>query len=150
MQPDTSDINWTLINDLAGKPHKHLNIVEGEQYGLMVNGVFEDACNGVGEVMQEARTVQHLCDLAGVPEGHGYDAHIDAQVFRLLAEVLRRREQAARLADWHSRETGPGGMVGNFCTECGHVWPCATRRMADGSYTDEDDQDLAKEGAYAA
>jgi hypothetical protein len=133
-----TEVNWDLIHQLAGEPHKHLNIVEGAQYGLLVNGVFDNVCNGVAEVMGEARTVQHLCDLARIPEGRNYDAHIDARVFLLFAELLRHREQLERIATWHSRESGPGGMVGDYCTECGHVWPCDTRRMADGTWTEED------------
>lgn len=42
-----------------------------------------------------------------------------------------------RIAGWHARETGPAGTVGDYCTECGRFWPCATRRMADGAYVDE-------------
>lgn len=132
------EVNWTLIEQLAVKPHKHLNIVEGAQYGLLVDGVFDTACNGVAEVMAEARTVQHLCDLAGIPEGEGaYEPHIDARVYRLVAEVLALRERLSRIDGWHCRETGPGGMVGDFCVECGAVWPCDTQRMASGTYVDE-------------
>lgn len=140
-----SEINWTLINDLATKPHKHLNIVKDAEYGLMVNGVFDRAHCGVGEVMEEARTVQHLLDLAGIPEGHSYSAHIDARVYLLLAETLKLRERMSRIAGWHSRETEPGGMVGDCCTECGDIWPCDTRRMTDGKYVDDDGQDSGDE-----
>jgi len=135
----TPEINYPLLTKLAAKPHKHLNIAEGEQYGLMVNGVFTDACNGVSEVMEEARAVQHLCDLAGIPEGFNYSAHIDARVYLLLIARMQLRERLDRITTWHSRESGPGGMVGDYCTECGHVWPCDTRRMAEGTYVDEDD-----------
>jgi hypothetical protein len=129
-------VNWDLLQRLAAKPHKHLNIVEGEQYGLMVDGEFDTACNGVGEVMQEARTVQHLLDMAGVPEGWNYTAHIDARVFLLISDLLAARERLARIASWHSLETGPGGMVGLYCIECGNAHPCETRRMADGTHED--------------
>lgn len=37
---------------------------------------------------------------------------------------------------WHDRETAEGGMVGNFCTECGNRWPCDTRLTADGTYVE--------------
>jgi hypothetical protein len=43
-----------------------------------------------------------------------------------------------RIGDWHARETGPAGTVGDYCRECGHRWPCDTRRMADGTYVDEE------------
>lgn len=129
-------VNWDLLQRLAATPHKHLNIVEGERYGLMVNGVFDTACNGVGEVMQEARAVQHLCDLAGIPEGWADSAHIDARVFLLMLDVLALRERLARIASWHSLETGPSGTVGLYCIECGVRHPCETRRMADGTHED--------------
>lgn len=132
-------VNWKLIETLAVKPHKHLNIAEGEQYGVMIGGVFNHCSNGVSEVMEEARTVQHLCDLAGVPEGWNYSAHIDARVFLLMTSLFAARERLDRIAGWHQRESGPGGMVGDYCTECGHVWPCDTRRMAEGSYVDTED-----------
>lgn len=48
-------------------------------------------------------------------------------------------ERLARIADWHSRERGPAGMFGDYCTECGSRWPCDTREMADGTYQDLDD-----------
>lgn len=54
----------------------------------------------------------------------------------LLAEYAERLD---RIASWHSRETGPAGMVGDFCTECQQRWPCDTRRMAEGTYVDEED-----------
>lgn len=39
-----SEINFRLLTDLAAKPHKHLNIVDGERYGVMVDGVFDTEC----------------------------------------------------------------------------------------------------------
>ncbi len=135
-----TEINWPLIQQLAEKPHKHLNITTDGTYGVMLpNGDFDTGCGGVGEVMNEARTVQHLCDMAGIPEGRVYDAHIDARVFQLLLARNRLAERLDRLSSWHSRETAPGGMVGDYCNECGNRWPCATRRMADGTYKDEDE-----------
>jgi hypothetical protein len=47
-------------------------------------------------------------------------------------------ERLDRIISWHSRETGPGGMVGDYCVECGNHWPCDTRRMAEGSYEDSE------------
>lgn len=44
-----------------------------------------------------------------------------------------------RIAAWHSRGTLPGGMVYDYCIECDNVWPCDTRRMADGTYPDDDE-----------
>lgn len=129
-----AEINWTLIESLAIKPHKHLNIVPGADYSIVIDGKPGDDCNGTNEVMQEARTVQHLCDLAGIPEGWNYSAHIDARVFLLYAEATALRERLDRISGWHSRATGPHGMVCDDCNECGQRWPCDTRRMADGTY----------------
>lgn len=134
MAGDRPQINWTLIQELAVKPHKHLNITADCKFTCEHHG--DD--HWIGEVEQEARTVQHLCDLAGIPEGTGYDSAIDARVFLLMAEVFALREQLGRIAGWHSRETADGGMVGDFCTECGTRWPCDTQRMATGTYVDEE------------
>jgi hypothetical protein len=131
-----SEINFPLLTKLAAKPHKHLNIVAAGRYGVMVDGVFDTGNDGIGEVMEEARAVQHLCDLAGISEGLGYSAHIDARVYLLLVDRMQLRERLDRIATWHSRESGPGGMVGDYCTECGERWPCDTRRMADGTHED--------------
>lgn len=56
----------------------------------------------------------------------------------VLIGVLETEERLHRISDWHARETRPGGMVGDLCTECGECWPCDTRRMADGSYVDDE------------
>lgn len=128
-----TDINWTLIQELATKPHKHLNIKADCQFTCTTHG--DD--HWIGEVEQEARTVQHLLDLAGIPEGEGYSANIDARVWLLSSRVRGVEERLVRIAAWHSRETAGGGMVGDFCVECGTKWPCDTQRMATGMYVDE-------------
>ena len=57
-------------------------------------------------------------------------------VRELLSAALLAGDRLQRIADWHSRETGPGGMVGDFCVECDCQWPCDTRRIADGQRDD--------------
>lgn len=121
-------INWTLINDLHTKQHPLLNIRE--------DGHRHDCCPWDGEVAVEARTAHHLLDIAGVPRGKGYSSDVDARTFLLLAEVIGLRERLDRIATWHSRETGPAGTFGDYCTECTERWPCDTRRMADGTHED--------------
>lgn len=134
-----SEINWSLIERLSTKPHKHLNIADNVTYGMqMPDGTFNSGNNGVGEVMEEARTVQHLCDMAGIPEGTMYDAHIDARVFQLMLARNQLAERLGRITGWHCQETAEGGMVGDFCIECGNRWPCDTRRMADGTYVESE------------
>lgn len=56
----------------------------------------------------------------------------------LLSAALDADDRLQRIANWHTRETGPAGTVGNYCTECGTRWPCDTRRMAEGTYDDEE------------
>ena len=57
----------------------------------------------------------------------------------LVRMQIDMRERIGRIADWHARETGPAGTVGDYCTECAHRWPCPTRKMADGTWTDADE-----------
>jgi len=56
----------------------------------------------------------------------------------LLSRALDASDRLGRIATWHGRETGPGGMVGDYCVECGTRWPCDTREMADGTYVDDE------------
>lgn len=55
----------------------------------------------------------------------------------LLSLAFEAGDQLQRIAGWHARETAPGGMVGDFCVECGTRWPCDTRKMADGTYVEK-------------
>lgn len=128
-------INWDLITQLAAQPHKHLNVTDCAEY-TCEHG--HQHSPGTGEVLCEARAVQHLCDLAGIPEGRGYSAHIDARVWQLVAVADARQDRLDRIADWHQREAGPAGTFGDYCTECAHRWPCPTRRMAGGTYIDDE------------
>lgn len=130
-----SEINWTLIQQLATKPHKHFNIAEDCEFTCLTHK--DD--HWTGKVVQEARTVQHLCDMAGVPEGEGYNAHIDARVYLLLVEVQELRERLSRIAKWYSLETGPHGAVGLYCIECGERHPCDSHKMAIGVYNEEEE-----------
>lgn len=132
-------INYTLIADLATKPHPLLNIVDGGEYLLRINGELDRCNNGVNEVMHEARTAHHLLDMAGIPHGEGYAQDLDARTWQLVVKVQGLEERLSRLVAWHSREAGPGGTVGDYCTECGNRWPCDSRRMAEGSYVDPED-----------
>jgi hypothetical protein len=136
---NASDINYTLLGELAAKPHPLLNIADGDEYLLRVDGKLDDCCGSIGEVMQEARTAHHLLDLAGIPHGTGYARDLDARTWQLVVKTQDLGERLARIADWHARETGPAGTVGDFCVECGTRWPCDTRKMADGTYRDEED-----------
>lgn len=126
---DAAEVNWELLNDLYAKPHPL--ICDIDTTGLHF---------GVVEVLTEAKAVHHLLDLIGVPHGYGVDTRdIDARTLVAVRGMMNLRERLSRIADWHARESGPAGTVGDFCTECGRRWPCDTRRMADGTYVDEDE-----------
>ena len=32
----------------------------------------------------------------------------------------------ARIAEAHTKDSGPGGLTSGACTECGRTWPCPT------------------------
>jgi hypothetical protein len=131
-------INWDLIQSLYTKPHPNQNHVHDPDGELPM---------GVGEVLQEALAAQHLLDLIGIAPGMYDDCDIDARTFLVVLEVNALRGRLDRITSWHSRESGPGGMVGDFCNECGVRWPCETRRMADGTH--EDLTATVEEGAPA-
>jgi hypothetical protein len=118
-------INWRLLQDLYVKPHPNLKVMEPPYYEP-----------GIGEVLQEAVAAHHLLDLVGIPQGRYDDRDIDARVWLAVELIGQLRDRLARIESWHSQETGPGGMVGSFCVECGQGHPCSTRRMAQGVYRD--------------
>jgi hypothetical protein len=126
----TREVNWPLLESLRDKDHRLANI-KAETPELPM---------GVGEVLMEARISHHLLDMAGVPNKnreHPYATDLDARVWLLLDAVIGLRQQRDRLMSWHSRETGPGGTVGDDCNECGTRWPCDTRRLLEGTYVDD-------------
>lgn len=61
-------------------------------------------------------------------------SHLSEEAKRELRIRIDLQERLDRIADWHSRESGAGGLVGDNCVECGLPWPCDTRAMADGTY----------------
>jgi hypothetical protein len=68
---------------------------------------------------------------------HGHDGRTRVAWLPVLGDDPTTRERLDRIESWHARETGPAGMVGDFCICCGDRWPCDTRRMAEGTYVDE-------------
>jgi hypothetical protein len=127
-------VNYELLQQLALKPHPLLHVEADVERQIQ-----EVPAAWVGEVFVTARTAHHLLDIAGIPQGdenHVYAKDLDARTWLLVTRLLRQSDRLDRIASWHSRETGPGGMVGDYCIECGLVWPCETRRMADGSHED--------------
>jgi hypothetical protein len=135
-----AEINYALLTELATKPHPLLHIAGGDEYLLRVGEVLDNCNGGIGEVMTQARTVHHLLDMAGIPHGEVYASDLDSRAWQLLVKAQGVEERLARIATWHSRESGPDGTVGDYCTECGVRWPCDTRRMAEGTYVDEEER----------
>lgn len=125
-------INFTLLADLAKKPHPLLHIADCLE--CQIGGT---PPAWIGEVMQEARTSHHLLDMVGIPDERGYASDLDARTYLAIRKIQELREQLDRIQSWHSRESGPAGTVGDLCTECGTRWPCDTRRMADGTYAED-------------
>ena len=131
--PDPAAMNWEILGELAGKPHPALNNEVQIPDSLPL---------GWAEMFYEVRAAHHLLDLANVPRGYSDDTGaVDDRTLLAIRGMMTLRERLARISGWHARETGPAGTVGDFCTECGHRWPCDTRRMADGVYADEEQSD---------
>ena len=125
---DPEDVNWNLLRELAEKPHPLIRVTDEVKAGLHF---------GMVELLYAARSVHHLLDLIGVPHGLSLDTRcIDDRTLIAVRGLLNLRERLDRISRWHARESGPGGLVGDFCTECGGRWPCDTRQMADGTYQD--------------
>lgn len=93
----------------------------------------------VGLICGRFRNMDADAVIAAVATGDGGTERLTYGDLRaLLSAAFAAGDQLQRIASWHSRETGPGGTVGDFCVECGTVWPCDTRRLADGTYENED------------
>jgi hypothetical protein len=85
----------------------------------------------LGELAQDAEVAQRLLDFVRVPDGNPQSGgDIDTRVAALVLRVTDAETRLAEIADIHARETAPGGMVGDFCVECGHRWPCSTYERA--------------------
>jgi hypothetical protein len=128
--------NYPLLKRLADRPHPLLHIADDFEKQIR-----EIPIAWTGEVFTQARTAHHLLDIVGIPRGEGYASDLDSRTWQTINLIITLRGQVDRIAAWHSRETADGGMVGDYCNECGDPWPCETRRMADGSHEDLNDQE---------
>lgn len=129
--PPRDEVNWELLKKLYDRPHPLIRV--GDTTGLHY---------GIVELLYQARAVHHLLDLAGVPHGYSLDTRaIDDRTLLAVMAMGNLRERLARISGWHARETGPAGTVGDYCTECGCRWPCDTRQMADGTYSEDEEAD---------
>jgi hypothetical protein len=123
-----SDVNWELLNKFYERPHQLIRDID-------TTGLH----SGIVELLAEAKAVHHLLDLIGVPHGYSLDTRgIDARTLVLIIGMGNLRERLSRIKTWHARETGPAGMVGDFCIECVSKWPCKTYQMAEGTWQDDD------------
>lgn len=130
--PPRGQVNWNILRELEDRPHPLMN----NQWQTTAEG--SERLHQI-ESFHKMRNVHHLLDLAGVPHGYSLDTRaIDDRVLLAIMAMGNLRERLARISAWHARETGPAGTVGDYCTECGHRWPCDSRRMADGTYTDDE------------
>jgi hypothetical protein len=86
---------------------------------------------GLSELVRDAEVAQRLLDLANVPDGHPQSGgDIDTRVAALVLRATDAEARLATIAGVHARETAPGGMVGDYCVECDHRWPCRTYMSA--------------------
>lgn len=137
-----SEVNWGLLHELAEKPHplydpfrliKRLMVAEP----VTIEGM---TASNIVEALDNVLVSHHLLDMIGVPHGLSLDTRdLESRVLLAVRGHMALDERLGRISDRHARETGPAGTVGDFCTECGHRWPCDTRRMADGAYADDED-----------
>lgn len=103
----------------------------------------------VGELHQEAYNAHLILDMLGVPglaSEIGGGADLDSRVSVLAQQYAILTDRLDRIAGWHELETGEHGTVGLYCDECGKTWPCDTRKMADGSWTEADELDFTTSG----
>lgn len=94
-------------------------------------------------VLDRFRDMEPGQTLAAIATADGGAEHLTyGDLGVLVRELGAAGERLSRISDWHSRESGPAGTFGDYCTECGHTWPCDTRRMADGAYVDDDEPEV--------
>lgn len=102
-----------------------------------LNPKHTDAFARVGLICGRFRDMERDAAFAAVATADGGTARLTYGDLRdLLTAAFDAGDRLQRIAMWHSRESGPAGMVGDFCVECDTRWPCATRRMADGTHED--------------
>lgn len=95
----------------------------------------------VGLICGRFRRMDPTATIAAVATSDGGTERLTYGDLReLLSAAFEAGDRLQRISTWHSRETAPGGMVGDNCNECGHRWPCDTRKLADGAYNVDDSE----------
>lgn len=85
------------------------------------------------ELGMEAENAQQLLDFAGIPDGHPQGrGDVDWRVAEAVLRLSEGKSRLSAIAAAHARETGPAGMVGDYCIECDRRWPCPTYQFAHG------------------
>lgn len=120
--------------------HRHYNPVETCEHGERLHV-------GWLELGQEAEYAQQILDFAGVPDGEPQGkGDLDWRVAVAAIRLLEAESRLATIADAHARETAGGGMVGDYCVECGCRHPCPTYRWASGDTDTRDAWDGDRDG----
>lgn len=97
-----------------------------------------DRLMGLARVLTAFRDMSPQSYIAAVATADGGTTGVTyGDLLAIMQDLTDVRIRILRIALWHGRETGPGGTVGDLCTECGNRWPCNTRLMADGTYIEE-------------
>ena len=132
--PAPESMNWELLHYFALRKHPLIRDADPE-------GVDKDLSTGLIELLVEAKQVHHLLDFIGIPRGYSLDTtDIGARTLLAARAHLELDARLARIAEWHTRESGSAGTVGDYCVTCARRWPCDTYRMATGTYTEEDNE----------
>jgi hypothetical protein len=140
-----SGVDWEILKELAERPHPLYDpfrlialLMEPHPEPVTIPGI---TASNIVESLCDVLESHHLLDMIGVPHGLSLDTReLDARVLLAVRGHMALSGRLDRIAGWHARETGTAGTVGDFCTECGHLWPCETRRMADGNHPDDCDE----------
>lgn len=107
----------------------------------MTNPKETNAFARVGLICGRFRDMDPNHAIAAVATSDGGIARLTyGDLQELLSAAFDAGDRLQRISTWHSREAGPGGLVGTYCIECGNTWPCDTRRIADGTYKESDDE----------
>jgi hypothetical protein len=106
--------------------HRHYTDADTCEHGERLNV-------GWLELGMEAENAQQLLDFVGIPDGSPQGkGDVDWRVAETVLRLMEAGQRLSAIASAHARETGPAGMVGDYCIECERRWPCPTYLWANG------------------